>query len=68
MYNTIFFNGKPINCFLDTSLHDLLVYYEFDLDTIVVEYNKKVISINDFHDIVLKPEDVIEVITIVGGG
>lgn len=68
MYNTIFFNGKPINCLLDTSLYDLLIYYEFNLNTVVVEYNKRVISVNDFHNTILKQKDIIEVITIVGGG
>ena len=68
MYNTVFFNGKPINCLLDISLYDLLRYYEFNLDAIVVEYNKKIIGVDNFHITILKSEDVIEVITIVGGG
>ena len=68
MYTTIFLNGKPVNCFSDTSLHDLLAYYEFNLDSIIVEYNKRVIAFNYFHSIILKPKDTIEVITIVGGG
>ena len=68
MYNTVFFNGKPINCLLNTSIYDLLVYYEFSLDSVVVEYNNKVIGIDDFHDTILNSKDVIEVITIVGGG
>lgn len=68
LYNTIFLNGKPLNCSTNISLYDLLLHYGFNIDTIVVEYNQKVIPSDRFSKVFLKAEDNIEVITIVGGG
>ena len=68
MYNTVFLNGKPLNCLTKMSLYDLLVYHQFNINSIVVEYNKRIISKDALTGIVLKAQDNIEVITIVGGG
>nr|YP_009244172.1 thiamine biosynthesis protein S [Gelidium elegans]AMK96414.1 thiamine biosynthesis protein S [Gelidium elegans] len=68
IYNTIILNGKPLNCSAETSLYDLLVYYQFDLNSIIIEYNQSIVSTDKLSNIILKSEDTIEVITIVGGG
>lgn len=67
-YNTIFLNGKPLNCSSDTSLLDLLLHCGFTIESIIVEYNKKILSSDNFSSVFLRSEDNIEVITIVGGG
>nr|YP_009546410.1 thiamine biosynthesis protein S [Gelidium gabrielsonii]AYO27758.1 thiamine biosynthesis protein S [Gelidium gabrielsonii] len=68
IYNTIILNGRPLNCSAETSLHNLLVHYQFDINSIIVEYNQKIVSIDNLSSIFLKSDDKIEVITIVGGG
>nr|YP_009257624.1 conserved hypothetical plastid protein Ycf40 [Coeloseira compressa]ANH09707.1 conserved hypothetical plastid protein Ycf40 [Coeloseira compressa] len=68
VYNTIFINGKPFKCINTMSLKDLLIYLGFNIDLIVVEYNKKVISSIVFNQIFLNHHDCLEVITIAGGG
>nr|YP_009295589.1 thiamine biosynthesis protein S [Mastocarpus papillatus]AOL58073.1 thiamine biosynthesis protein S [Mastocarpus papillatus] len=67
-YNTIFVNGEALNCSYNMSLQDLLLYLGFDINIIVVEYNKEIVTNYKFPNIVLKDQDKLEVITIVGGG
>nr|YP_009511340.1 Thiamine biosynthesis protein [Gracilariopsis longissima]AXI97217.1 Thiamine biosynthesis protein [Gracilariopsis longissima]UAD89133.1 Thiamine biosynthesis protein [Gracilariopsis longissima] len=68
VYNTIFINGQAFNCAKSMSLKELLVYLEFDLSLIVIEYNNNIVNSYEFKNIFLKPQDKIEIITIVGGG
>lgn len=67
-YILIQLNGKPFNCLPSCSLKDILLYLDFDLDTIVVEYNSEVIHDSVLDTIVLVAGDKVEVLTIVGGG
>nr|YP_009511543.1 Thiamine biosynthesis protein [Gracilariopsis mclachlanii]AXI97420.1 Thiamine biosynthesis protein [Gracilariopsis mclachlanii] len=68
IYNTIFINGQAFNCAKSMSLKELLLYLEFDLSFIVIEYNNNIINYYEFQNIFFKPQDKIEIITIVGGG
>nr|QJH88372.1 thiS [Pterocladia lucida] len=68
LYNIVFLNGKPVNCSVNISLNELLIYYRINVNSIIVEYNRKILSADDFSSTVLKSEDKIEIITIVGGG
>lgn len=67
-YCHIFVNGEPFNCIQAMSLKDLLDYLDFDTELVAVEYNAEIIAFHEFDDIILKSQDRIEVITIVGGG
>nr|YP_009391328.1 thiamin biosynthesis protein S [Dipterocladia arabiensis]ARW59472.1 thiamin biosynthesis protein S [Dipterocladia arabiensis] len=67
-YIIIFINGEPFNCHQSMSIKDLLLYLNFNLDVIVVEYNKEIIDLSLYDSYFLKMNDAIEVITIVGGG
>lgn len=67
-YNTVFVNGQAFNCDNSMSLEDLLVYLDFNVKLIAVEYNKKVITSDVFNQVVLNHQDYVEIITIVGGG
>ena len=67
-YNTVFVNGRAFNCHKLMSLEDLLVYLDFNVKLIAVEYNKKVINSDVFNQVFLNHKDNIEIITIVGGG
>lgn len=68
VYNTIFVNGETFNCLYSMSLYDLLVYLDFDVSRVVVEYNCQVIPNYHFPNIMMNNNDKLEVITIVGGG
>nr|YP_010902766.1 Thiamine biosynthesis protein [Hypnea nidulans]WCH54621.1 Thiamine biosynthesis protein [Hypnea nidulans] len=67
-YNTVIVNGEVFNCYDQMSLHDFLIYLKFDIRTIVVEYNREIISLMNFRQIILNNGDKLEVVTIVGGG
>jgi len=67
-YFIVFVNGQTFNCLKFMSIKDLLLYLNYDLNTIIVEYNKVIMNSSEFEDLILKINDSIEVITIVGGG
>nr|QVY58445.1 thiamine biosynthesis protein S [Kappaphycus striatus] len=67
-YNTIFINGEAFNCLYSMSLQDLILYLDFDINTVIVEHNQQIISKELFNEIFFKHQDKLEVITIVGGG
>lgn len=67
-YILIHINGEPLNCLYNLSLEDLLIYLDFNLSSIVVEYNKSIIQATSFNRIMVKSGDKIEVLTMVGGG
>nr|YP_010904160.1 Thiamine biosynthesis protein [Caulacanthus ustulatus]WCH57411.1 Thiamine biosynthesis protein [Caulacanthus ustulatus] len=67
-YNTIFINGKAFNCLYAMSLKDLILYFDFDISTVIIEHNSNIISHCSFEKTFFKDQDNIEIITIVGGG
>nr|QCI06090.1 Thiamin biosynthesis protein S [Delesseria sanguinea] len=67
-YITVFINDEPFNFNDFMSLKDLLLYLNFNLNVIIVEYNKEIVTSSNYENIFLKTNDFIEVITIVGGG
>nr|QCI09143.1 Thiamin biosynthesis protein S [Inkyuleea mariana] len=67
-YYTIFVNGQAFNCCESMSLKDILLYLDFDISIVVVEYNKEIIIKANFDHIFVQSQDSLEVITIVGGG
>ena len=67
-YITIQINGEPFNCPNNMSIYDLICYFDINSKLVLVEYNEDMIYDNQFTDILLKPNDNLEIITIVGGG
>ena len=65
---TVLINGEPFLCLSDTSLASLLNYLDFDFRQIIVEYNNEIIIKELLHQIKLQHDDIIEIVTIVGGG
>ena len=61
-------NGESFTCSPFMKLIDVLLYLDFDLRFIAVEYNSKIVSRLMLQTINLKHRDKLEVITIVGGG
>nr|YP_010337505.1 thiamine biosynthesis protein S [Dixoniella grisea]UNJ17090.1 thiamine biosynthesis protein S [Dixoniella grisea] len=68
---TIEVNGEPFLCVdrkYKYSLTDLIQYLNFNTDTTIIEYNQQIIEPKLFSTILLKNNDKIEFITLVGGG
>nr|WOA02407.1 thiamine biosynthesis protein S [Gloiopeltis furcata] len=67
-YIAIFVNGEVFNCYKAMSLSNLIEYFDFNINNIVVEYNEEIITNDKFSDIVFNNQDKVEIVTIVGGG
>jgi len=67
-YYTILVNGEPFNCYSRMSLKDVLVYLNFNLQDVIVEYNQRIVNYSVFDKVIVDNNDCVEVITIVGGG
>nr|YP_010728749.1 thiamine biosynthesis protein S [Phymatolithon calcareum]WEA76905.1 thiamine biosynthesis protein S [Phymatolithon calcareum] len=67
-YILIQLNGQPFNCMPSLSLKDILSYLDFELDSVIIEYNSEIIQNSSLDDIILVSGDKVEVLTIVGGG
>lgn len=67
-YYTVFINGEPFNCSIHMSLQSLLTYLDVNIDHVIIEYNKQVVTCQQFSNLFLSNSDEIEIITIVGGG
>nr|YP_010471030.1 thiamine biosynthesis protein S [Synarthrophyton patena]UVF62859.1 thiamine biosynthesis protein S [Synarthrophyton patena] len=67
-YILIQLNGRPFNCLPNFSLKDILLYLDFELDQVVVEYNSVIIHDSILDTVLLVPGDRLEILTIVGGG
>ena len=61
-------NGRPDNIPEGTSLLTLLEKLDIDPGRVAVEYNMEIVNKGDFKDTVLKENDILEIITFVGGG
>nr|YP_009541673.1 thiamine biosynthesis protein S [Synarthrophyton chejuense]AYR05682.1 thiamine biosynthesis protein S [Synarthrophyton chejuense] len=67
-YTLIQLNGKPFNCLPNLSLKDILLYLDFDLDLVIIEYNSEILNDSILENILPVTGDKVEVLTIVGGG
>jgi len=64
----IILNGKTEDCPDGATLEQILERYKFDKNRVAAELNSQVIPKSDFPHSVLKDQDVLEVVTFVGGG
>lgn len=67
-YLKITINGKPFNCYSSMSIEDVLLHLNIDLHQVIIEYNRQVINVLEFNNILVEEGDALEIITIVGGG
>ena len=68
VYFKVLINGEPFNCDASMSIRDVLVYLNIDVHTVIIEYNTKVVNYLQFDQILMQEGDILEIITIVGGG
>nr|YP_010337771.1 thiamine biosynthesis protein S [Sahlingia subintegra]UNJ17356.1 thiamine biosynthesis protein S [Sahlingia subintegra] len=65
---TVKINGEPFSCTSPIFLSQLLEYLDFNLQTIIVEHNSKIVNRNMLDIVQVENKDKIEIVTIVGGG
>ncbi|EGT3749942.1 TPA: sulfur carrier protein ThiS [Clostridioides difficile] len=61
-------NGKEIEFEKDLTVIDLLNEYNLKSDRVVVEVNLEIIEESNYNTYVLKDEDIVELISFIGGG
>lgn len=67
--NKIFFlNGYKFYTIKDLTINDVLKYFNYQNSLFVVEYNNLICDKNEWSKIKINDKDIIEIITIVGGG
>lgn len=66
----IFFNGDSyvISSYKVFTLYDLIQFFNYKKNLIVLEYNGKIAHPQTWKNQILKEKDKIELVTIVGGG
>ncbi|UOF93781.1 MAG: sulfur carrier protein ThiS [Bordetella sp.] len=64
----VLLNGKEIQFPLNTTIYELLDSIKCTNKRIAVEHNGKTIHKNEYNNIILQNNDLIEVVTAVGGG
>nr|QUE29192.1 ThiS [Erythrotrichia welwitschii] len=65
---TVSVNGEAFSCTSPVFLEQLLEYLDFNMQTIIVEYNSAIINKKKLASTKLQNRDKIEIVTIVGGG
>ncbi|MDB0441297.1 sulfur carrier protein ThiS [Clostridioides difficile] len=61
-------NGKNIEFKENLTIIDLLNKYNLKSDRVVVEVNLEIIEESNYNTYILKDEDVVELISFIGGG
>ena len=61
-------NGKEIEFEKDLTVIDLLNKYNLKSDRVVVEVTLEIIEESNYNTYVLKDEDIVELISFIGGG
>nr|UWI51758.1 sulfur carrier protein ThiS [Clostridioides difficile] len=61
-------NGKNIEFKENLTIIDLLNKYNLKSDRVVVEINLEIIEESNYNTYILKDEDVVELISFIGGG
>lgn len=61
-------NGKTVNLEKAMTLKDFLLNNGYDLPRIAVELNGTIVPKASYDEVMLSPEDTIEIVRFVGGG
>lgn len=65
---TFFLNGEEYITDHSINLFDIIQYFNYDQSLLVLEHNKFICPKKNWSTIFLKNKDIIEIVTIVGGG
>lgn len=61
-------NGKAENLAQPISIADYLKQNDYQVQQVVVERNYEIISQENYESVMLQPEDIVEILSFVGGG
>jgi sulfur carrier protein len=62
------FNGNKYCTYNEISLLDLVQYFNYNSPLFVLEYNNFICNKNKWKNTFIKNNDILEIVTIVGGG
>lgn len=65
---TFFLNGQEYWSEDSFTLLELLNYFSYNLDIFILEHNKLIRKKQSWDQVKIENEDIIEIITVVGGG
>lgn len=65
---TFFLNGEEYVADQNINLFDVIHYFNYDQSLLVLEYNKFICPKKNWSTLFIKNKDIIEIVTIVGGG
>ena len=63
-----FLNSEKYTLEADISLHDLIIYFNYNESLLVLEYNQVIFDKRYWKTTFIQDSDEIEIVTIVGGG
>ncbi len=61
-------NGRDVELAEGLSIEVFLLQRKMDLKTVVVEHNAKILKPQEWQGVILKQNDLLEIISFVGGG
>ena len=61
-------NGQLYSTNSDITLYDIITYFNYKDSLLVLEYNNKICNKKKWKQKIIKNNDKIEIVTIVGGG
>jgi len=64
----IIINGKQATSSEGSTLADLVAQKKLNVATIIVEHNARIVPQSEWPEILLRPEDAVEILSFVGGG
>lgn len=62
------FNGQKYTTSYRLTISDLIHYFGYNQELLVVEYNQFICTKLDWEKIIIQHKDKLEIVTIVGGG
>jgi len=63
-----YLNGEKYSTISDLTILEIIKYFNFNSQLLVIEYNSLICNKKNWGKIKLKNKDQIEIVTIVGGG
>ena len=67
-FTIFYFNGRKYSTIVPITVKDLINYFGYKSILFVIEYNNYICNQNEWDKIRVANDDIIELITIVGGG
>jgi sulfur carrier protein len=67
-FNYFFLNGQKYVTDYKLTLLELIEYFNYNTSLLVLEYNSLICKEKNWNKIIIKENDKIEIVTIVGGG